>query len=463
MKTPTSSSREAHRPSTTSGVASSTSLDLRLPPESVSPMEDPSPARPTEGDVIDLTAFHRLEGRDLLAKADLFIQKFDAVNRRGLYLWKHQLATACDRTGAMQTESAAPREMMLLSSNNYLGLTTHPRVIAAHCEAAMRFGTGSGSAPFASGTSVLHRQLEQALARRKQAEDGMLFSSGYAANLGVISALARPSDSVFIDRLAHASIIDGARASGATVRFFRHNDAADLDRRLRRFGQGGGGNLVVVDAVYSMDGDIACLPELLAVSRRHGAVMLVDEAHSTGVLGTRGNGIAEHFGGDHDFLVVGTMSKALASVGGFFTGPRKVVEYVRHYGRSAMFSTALPPSAAATALAALEVIDDEPERIERLRSRSRQLRDGLIAAGLPVSPSESPIIPVIVGDQPRLLSMARDLEDLGLHASCVFYPVAPRSECRLRLSVTANHTRRDLEKALEAVVHVYRNSEHQPD
>lgn len=439
-------------PNTPSGAGTATLVSC----QPAAPIADARFPRPTDEDIIDLTAFHDGGGADLFAKVDRFLAKFDAVSLRGLYLWKHRLATACDRTSAVQTETTSPREMILLSSNNYLGLTTHPSVIAAHCDAAMRFGTGSGSAPFASGTSVLHRQLEQALACRKHTEDCMLFSSGYAANLGVITALARTSDTIFIDRLAHASIIDGARASGARVRFFHHNDVADLDRKLMRQGTGGGATLVVVDAVYSMDGDIARLPDLLGVSRRHGAVLLVDEAHSTGVLGPHGSGIAEHFGEDHDFLVTGTMSKALASVGGFFAGPRKVVEYVRHYARSAMFSTALPPSAPATALAALQVIDEEPERIARLGQRSRQLRDDLIATGLPVGPTESPIVPVIIGDQPRLLAMARRLEDLGVHASCVFYPVAPRTECRLRLSVTANHTPQDLSRAVQAIVLAHR-------
>ena len=434
-----------------SNIPSGAGTDGPTSGQPAAPIGDAPFRRPTDEDIIDLTAFHDGGGTDLFEKVDRFLAKFDAVNQRGLYLWKHRLATGCDRTSEVLTETTSPREMILLSSNNYLGLTTHPRVIAAHCEAAMRFGTGSGSAPFASGTSVLHRQLEHALADHKHAEDCMLFSSGYAANLGVISALARTSDTIFIDRLAHASIIDGARASGARVRFFQHNDVADLDRRLARQ-EAGGATLVVVDAVYSMDGDIARLPELLGVIRRHGAVLLVDEAHATGVLGQHGSGIAEHFGEDRNFLVTGTMSKALASIGGFFAGPRKVVEYVRHYARSAMFSTALPPSAAATALAALQVMDEEPERIARLGRRSRQLRDELIATGLPVGPTESPIVPVIIGDQPRLLAMARGLEDLGVHASCVFYPVAPRTECRLRLSVTANHTPQDLSRAVQAIV-----------
>lgn len=433
---------------------------MRTNVESSSPPVPPAPLLPaSDDDVIDLTLYHHSDrGGGLYDKVDAFIERLDLMRARGLYLWKARLDSAGERTATLSLDGEPAREKLLLSSNSYLGLATHPRVVEAHAEAARRYGTGSGSAPFFSGTYQPHRALESDLARRKHAQDCCLFSSGYAANLGVITALIRPGDQIFIDRLVHASIVDGVRASGGIVRVVRHNDPLDLDRKLLRYGRGGGGKLVIADAVYSMDGDIAPLPELLAVTRRHGAILLIDEAHSTAVLGRTGAGLAEHFALDHagadDLLVVGTLSKALASQGGFFAGPRKVVEYVRHYARSAMFSTALSPSAPAAALAALSVLDDEPWRLDALRDNAAALRNGLRAAGLRVGPSESPVIPVIVGAEGRLVTMARLLIDRDVHVNCVFYPAVSRTDCRLRLSVMATHTPADILRAVSEIVRV---------
>lgn len=418
----------------------------------------------TEDDVIDLSRFYRHDDADLFAKVDAFMEQFEHVRARDLYLWRHELCSANSRESLVRAPSGEQRQMLIFSSNNYLGLTTHPRVTAAACVAIHRFGAGAGSAPFFCGTYELHRALEKKLAAHKQAEDAALFTSGYATNVGVISALARPTDTVFSDQLVHASIIDGIRMSGAKTSVFRHNDLADLEKKLLGAKGEPGGKLIVVDGIYSMDGDIAPLPGILALARRHGAVVLVDEAHSTGVLGAHGRGMAEHFGLDgSEFLVVGTLSKALGSVGGFFAGPRKVVEYVRHYARSSLFSTAVPPSAVAAALTALEVIEAEPERVVRLRASSRLVRDRLMAAGLSVPETRSPIIPVVIGDPAKLLSIGRELLDEGLHVNTVFHPAVPKDQCRLRISVTSEHTREDLERLISAVIGLTRRYGIGPD
>jgi len=411
----------------------------------------------TPDDVIDLTRFYRRDGSDLFAKTEALGEKVERVRERGFYLWRHRIRSASERACIIEAEGVS-REVLLLSSNNYLGLTTHPHVKRATCEAIERHGTGSGSAPFFSGTYETHSALEASLAELKGTEDAALFSSGYAANVGVISALARESDCVYSDELVHASIIDGIRMSGAKRRVFHHNDLASLEQLLAADAGSRSGKLIVVDGVYSMDGDIADVPGLLQLARRYGARLLVDEAHATGVIGPRGFGISDHFGlAEDDLLVVGTLSKALGSVGGFFAGPRRVVDYVRHYGRPAMFSTALPPHVVAAALASVEVLRSEPDRVWRLQQNARHLRDRLRECSLRVGATESPIIPVIVGDQPKLLELGRRLFEAGVHANCVFYPAVAPEQCRLRLSVMATHTREDLELAVRTIVETFQS------
>lgn len=408
----------------------------------------------TPDDVIDLTRFYRRDGSDLFAKADALAEKVERVQERGYYLWRHRVLSASERSAIIEGDGQT-REVLLLSSNNYLGLTTHPTVKRAACEAVERHGTGSGSAPFFSGTYDAHSDLERALAQLKGTEDAALFSSGYAANVGVIAALARETDCVYSDELVHASIIDGIRMSGAKRRVFCHDDLLSLERLLAADADNGAGKLIVVDGVYSMDGDIAFVPGLLELARRYGARLLVDEAHATGVIGPRGFGIGDHFGLENEnLLVVGTLSKALGSVGGFFAGPRRVVDYVRHYGRPAMFSTALPPHVVAAARAAVDVLRAEPERVWALQRNARYLRDRLRECSLRVGPTESPIIPIIIGDQTKLLEMGRRLFDVGIHVNCVFYPAVAPEQCRLRLSVMATHTRDDLDLVVRSVVDV---------
>lgn len=343
------------------------------------------------------------------------------------------------------------RRMIVLASNNYLGLTNHPRVVEAARQAALDYGTGSGSSPLLVGSFPVTRQLEAKLARFKGAEEACVFSTGYSANVGVISAVAGKNDVVILDRLAHASMVDGAKLSGAQIKVFHHNDAAHLDRVLSRCNTGGT-KLVAVEGIYSMDGDVAPLDELLEVTRHHNALLLVDEAHSSGVLGATGGGAAEHFGleGQID-LHVGTLSKALGACGGFVAGKSDLITYIRYFARSSMFSTAPSPMVTAAASAALDVIADEPQRRERLWDNCRYMHSELRRRGFKISDHPSPIIPVIVGSNAALRQMTLELHQNNICINSVPFPAVPRGSERLRISLTANHTREQLDEALDCI------------
>lgn len=343
------------------------------------------------------------------------------------------------------------RQMIILASNNYLGLTTHPKVIQAAQDAAARYGTGAGSSPLLVGTFTVTKELETNLAEFKRCEEACLFATGYQANVGVISALTGKEDLVVLDRLSHASLVDGAKLSGARVKIFRHNDAEHLDHVLRRNARSGV-KLVCVEGIYSMDGDMAPLDEILEVVRRHDALLLVDEAHSTGVLGREGRGIAEHFGleGQID-LHVGTLSKALGACGGFVAGSSELVTYLRYFARSGMFSTASSPMVTAAANAALDVIRDEPDLRERLWENCRFMHAALLELGFTLNDSPSPIIPVIVGTMKGLREMTLELHRNDICVNSVPFPAVPHGSERLRVSLTANHTREQLSLAVERI------------
>lgn len=350
------------------------------------------------------------------------------------------------------------RQMIILASNNYLGLTTHPKVIQAAQDAAARYGTGAGSSPLLVGTFTVTKELEANLAEFKHCEEVCLFATGYSANVGVISALTGKEDLVVLDRLSHASLVDGAKLSGARVKVFRHNDAEHLDHVLRR-NERAGVKLVCVEGIYSMDGDMAPLDEILEVVRRHEALLLVDEAHSTGVLGREGRGIAEHFGleGQID-LHVGTLSKALGACGGFVAGSSELVTYLRYFARSGMFSTAASPMVTAAANAAIDVIRDEPELRERLWDNCRFMHAALLQLGFTLNDSPSPIIPVIVGTMKGLREMTLELHRNDICVNSVPFPAVPHGSERLRVSLTANHTREQLSLAVERIAEAGRRA-----
>ncbi len=341
------------------------------------------------------------------------------------------------------------RRMIMVGSNNYLGLTNHPEVKEAAIAAIKKYGSGCAGSRFLNGTLDIHVKLEEKLARFMGKEAALVFSTGFQVNLGVISALVGKNDIVIIDKMDHASIIDGSRLSFGDTKKFRHNDMADLDRVLKDFN--GRGKLIVVDGVFSMEGDIANLPEIVRLARKHGAGIMVDDAHGIGVLGPGGRGTAEHFGIEDDIdLIMGTYSKSLASIGGFIAGREDVIHYIKHFARSLIFSASPPPSTVASVNAALDIIEREPERIERLWENTRFMLKGLKDLGFNTGTSETPIIPVGVVEDEAAFRMAMMLHEEGVFANVAVSPAVPVGKALIRTSYMATHTQEHLDKVLEA-------------
>ena len=396
--------------------------------------------------------FLELNDRDLFAKARAFTPFYADWNAKGTCSYHRLLTSGCTNRATIRDRlSGQEREFIVLASNNYLGLNNHPEVVAAAQQAVAKYGTGMCGSRFLSGTYDLVEELEAELADYEQCEAAMFFTSGYQANVGTISALLRSHDIAFIDRLSHASIVDGCRMSGSTTRTFKHNDVDHLGRLLKNADKNAG-KLIVVDGVFSMDGDLAPLPEILELAKRHGARLIVDEAHGTGVVGPTGGGSVEHFGlhGEID-IILGTCSKTLASTGGFICASKDVVDYVRYYGRSYMFSASATPGVVAGVLAALRVIRREPQRREQLWENIRYFHDGLKKCGLVPfpDPAESAIVTVEIGADKTVRDMSKRIYEEGLFVSAVQYPAVSRDHGKLRLSLSSLLTRADLDTALE--------------
>jgi glycine C-acetyltransferase/8-amino-7-oxononanoate synthase len=338
------------------------------------------------------------------------------------------------------------KPVLLLCSNNYLGLADHPRVREAAADAAMRWGAGAGASRLVSGNMTLHRRLEERIAAFKGTQAAVLFGSGYLANLGVIPALARRGEIVFSDELNHASIIDGCRLSGAEPFVYRHGDVDHLDWGLRN--ADGRGALIVTDGVFSMDGDVAPLEEIVELARHHDVRVMVDDAHGTGTLGPGGRGTVAEAGleGEVD-VIVGTLGKALGSYGAFAACDHAVARYLVNSARSLIFSTGLPPAAAAAAMAALELLVEQPRRVERLADNAATLRDELAREGFDVSGSETQILPLIVGDADLAMRICEAALEQGVFAQAIRPPTVPEGTSRLRLAVMASHTRGELRDA----------------
>ncbi|HSH45746.1 MAG TPA: aminotransferase class I/II-fold pyridoxal phosphate-dependent enzyme [Longimicrobiales bacterium] len=346
---------------------------------------------------------------------------------------------------------------IMAGSNNYLGLTHHPRVLEAAREALRKYGSGCTGSRFLNGTLDLHERLEDELARFLGKESALVFSTGFQSNLGTIGTLVGRNDHVFSDRLNHASIVDATRLSWGTVHRYNHNDMAALEKRLQEAPETGG-RLIVTDGVFSMEGDIVDLPALTSLAEVHGAKVLVDDAHAFGVLGATGAGTAEHFGLENEVdLIVSTFSKSLASIGGVVAGPESVIHYLKHHARPLIFSASMPPSAVATVLAALEVLRQEPERLEALWRNTRRMREGLQSLGYDTGVSETPIIPVVIGELDRMLGFWKELFDAGVFTNPVTPPAVPENSCRLRISLMATHTDEHVDRILEAFAQVGRH------
>jgi 8-amino-7-oxononanoate synthase len=344
------------------------------------------------------------------------------------------------------------RRLVQFSSNNYLGLATHPRVLAAAAAALREFGAGTGASRLISGTQAPHAALERALAEFKGAEAALVYPSGSAANLGLLPSLAGEGDLIILDKACHATLYDGARLSGARIKRFPHNDLKRLAAVLAE-SKDAKKTVIVAEAVYSMDGDLAPLSALLAMAKDAGAMLALDEAHSTGVLGKTGRGILEHFSQAwHPNLVVtGTLSKALGSLGGFVAGPQSLIDWLVNSSRSFIFATALPASCAAAAHEALKVIGEEPQRMARLRENRERLALGLKAAGWEIGASQSPVIPVLLGPAWRATEMQEQLMEKGYYAPAIRPPTVPAGACRLRLSVSSEHSPAQIDGLLAAL------------
>ena len=341
------------------------------------------------------------------------------------------------------------RKMTMFASYNYLGLITHPKIKKAAIDAIEKYGTGAAGVRLLAGTTKIHEKLEATIAKFKGAEDAVTYSSGYVTNLAAITTLCQRGDLVVIDKLDHASIIDGCMLSGATHRSYLHNDMENLERILVNSGKYTN-KLIIVDAVYSMDGDVANLPEISRLAKKYNSKVMVDEAHSIGVLGKTGHGIEEHFGlkGVVD-IHMGTLSKTIPSIGGYLAGDKDLITYLKHNSRPFIFSASLPPVAAATAIACLEVIEDEPERITNLQKNIKQFKDGLNSMGYNTMNSTTSIVPILIGEEEETLKLCKIVNDEGIFICPILFPAIPKGTNRLRAHVQATHTSEDIDKALD--------------
>jgi len=365
------------------------------------------------------------------------------VQKAGLYPYFKPISKAEDTVVVIEG-----RERVMMGSNNYLSLTHHPKVLEAARRALETFGSGCTGSRFLNGTLALHEELESRLAEHFGKESVLVFSTGYQANLGLVQGLIGRGDVVLVDKLDHASIIDGAKLSYGETSRFNHGDLRHLEHKLQK--NSDRATMIIVDGVYSMEGDIADVPGLVDLAQRYGAVLAVDDAHSVGVLGPNGDGTAAHFGlADEADIVVGTFSKSLASIGGFVGASESVIHYLKHHSRPLIFTASLPPSNTAGVLAALEVMIAEPERREMLWNNTRRFQKGCRSLGFDIGPTETPIVPVLIGTLENTFGFWRALFDAGVFTNPVVPPAVPPDQCRLRASLMATHTSEQIDLALE--------------
>ena len=392
----------------------------------------------------------------LFTKCEEYTTIRDLV-KEGVYPYFHELETRQDVEVVMEG-----KRRIMLGSNNYLGLTVHPEVVQAGVDAMLKYGTGCSGSRFLNGTLDLHNQLERELAAFAGKGACVTFSTGFQANLGIISALCGRSDTILNDRENHASIYDGCKLSYAAVQRYRHSDMADLEKRLAEIPIEAG-KLIVTDGVFSMSGDIARLPDIVELAKKYRARVMVDDAHGFGVLGPGGRGTASYFGlMDEVDVVMGTLSKSLASLGGFMLSSPAVAEYVRHNSRPFIFSASIPPANCASALAALRVIDSEPERVKRLGDLAEYYREGLHRRGIATMKAENarvPIIPIYTYEPMRTLRINKTLYECGVYVNPVLPPATAPGECLLRTSLMATHTEAILDEAMDIIKEVIEHAE----
>ncbi len=360
----------------------------------------------------------------------------------------------------------AGKDTILLASNSYLDLANIPELKQAMAEAVLEWGTGSGGARLTTGNKTPHDELEEFIAKFKGEEAAIAFNTGYMANVGTISALCGKNDFIFSDELNHASIIDGIRLSRAKCFVYKHNDMADLERAIEEAEKSRlyaptspiSRKLIVTDAVFSMDGDLANLPELLRIAKAHGVLLMIDEAHATGVIGCTGRGLAEHYNCAHADVTVGTLSKAVAAEGGFVAGSKQLIEFLKNKSRSFIFTTAMSPAVAAAACQNLKFIDAHPERVQQLQENVEFFCNALRSVGLQVPQTESAIIPIIIGDEAKALRISETLQNEGVLIPAIRYPTVAKGQARLRASLMATHTKEELQTAATAIAQIIKST-----
>ncbi|MBT8403249.1 MAG: aminotransferase class I/II-fold pyridoxal phosphate-dependent enzyme [Gemmatimonadetes bacterium] len=407
----------------------------------------------------DYTNFYFGSGEDAFALLEPFKAWWDQVHPRGYYQYELPLHSAPATTVDVEDTKTheVRRGLINFASYNYLGLSYRDEVKAAIKEAVDVYGGGSSGSPILSGTTDLHRRLSKQLAEFKGKEAAMIFPTGYSANVGVIAGLMRSGDLIVADQFAHASIVDGMILSKAKSRFFRHNKPADLDRKLRGFD---GKKLVIVEGVYSMDGDVAVLPEIMEVARAHNARVLIDEAHSTFVFGDNGRGVAEHFGLDDEVDIhIGTFSKSLGGQGGFVAGTQALIDYLRGFSRSRFFSCALAPTVVAGISKALELASNEPELRTQLWKNVDFMQARLREAGVDVAESESQVIPIMVRNDAKVFDIGEQLLREGVFINPVKYPAVGKHKSRFRMSISAAHSRDELDRGAQIIIDVLKSNE----
>lgn len=381
------------------------------------------------------------------ARLNMYRERRDLLQGANRYFYLQPTVGRVNHTVTM----ADGREMVMLASYSYLGLIGHPRIDAAAIAAVEEYGSGAGGVRLLTGTNDLHERLERRISSFAKREDACVYSSGYVTNMAIITALTGPGDLVLMDKLDHASIVDGCLLSGAKWKTYRHNDMAHLEKLLSEAAGGYSTILVVADSVFSMDGDIMDLPATREVCDRLDARLMVDEAHSVGALGATGHGIEEHFDmyGSIDFKM-GTLSKSIPSVGGYCAGAHDVIDYLRHFSRPFIFSAALPPAQTAAALEAFDVIEDEPWRVAKLHEQTAKYTQGLKAQGWDTMLATTCVVPVMVGDETVTMDLTRMLFDRGIFVCPIVHPAVPRGTDRLRTCLMATHTDEDIAQALDA-------------
>ncbi|MBL0386150.1 8-amino-7-oxononanoate synthase [Tumebacillus sp. ITR2] len=377
-----------------------------------------------------------------------FKEELEEIREAGLYRRLRRMESASSRVVVVEG-----REMLMCASNNYLGLADDPICKETAMEAIRRFGTGSGGSRLTTGNTALHEHLERELAAFKGTEAALLFNTGYMANLAALTTLVGVGDLILSDRLNHASLIDGTRLSRADVQIYEHCDLADLEKKLAAARAGEHRRiLIVTDGVFSMDGDIAPLPGICELAERYGADVMVDDAHATGVLGEKGAGTADHFGiQDRVAVQMGTLSKALGAEGGYIAGSKEMIDYLINRARPFVFSTAQSPAVIGAVLAALQIVQNEPDRRKHLLQRAARLRKELLLAGFNVLPSDTPILGVVIGAADEAVEFARELEAQGIYAPAIRPPTVPEGTSRIRLTLTASHTDADVERIVDAL------------